>query len=89
MVLFVAQRRAPVYAFAKLKRKKTYVTTIQSAQIAKIQGQGLTVSEVQYTLSALGHVWLQMRPTKMFFTHATISSLETLRWMTWVGSVSP
>jgi hypothetical protein len=47
------------------------------------------VSEVQYTLSALGHVWLQMRPTKMFFTHATISSLETLRWMTWVGSVSP
>jgi hypothetical protein len=37
-------------------------------------------------LSVVGHVRLQMQPAKVAFTYATISSLETLHFMTRVGS---
>jgi hypothetical protein len=51
------------------------------------QGRRLTTSEdLHHLVSALGHARLRMRPKKMFFTRAAISSLETLRLMTRVGS---
>jgi hypothetical protein len=52
----------------------------------QFRARSLTASVRQYTLSAVGHVWLWMRPVNRPFTCATISSLETLHCTTRVGS---
>jgi hypothetical protein len=53
------------------------------------QGKKLTGSEGLYTPSALGHFLLRIHLPKMFFTRAIISTLETLRYATRVGSDGP
>jgi hypothetical protein len=53
------------------------------------QGRRLTGSEGLYTPSALGHSLLRICLSKMFFTWAIISALETLRCTTRVGLDCP
>jgi hypothetical protein len=48
-----------------------------------------TGSEGWYIQSALGHSRLRILPLKMLFDRAVISTLETLRFTTRVGSDCP
>jgi hypothetical protein len=70
-------------------RTNTKDVNLHRAYSDRHQGRSLTGLEGLYTLSTLGHSLLRIHPPKMFFVHAIISALETLRCATRLGRTAP